>query len=117
MAGTEYGPVGVVDMSAYSPTQEYKYLNEVTEDGSTYRYIALAPSTGKPLPVHPATSTPYWRLTARAGRDGVDGQLLYPLIEVDWETGQFVLVIPDRYEGPTFEIDSATGMWEVVIDG
>ena len=124
MAGTGHGPLGVVDMGAHSLTQEYKYLHEVTEDGSTYRYIALAPSTGKPLPVHPATSTTYWRLTARAGRDGVDGvdgvdgkdgQLLYATFDIDDETGDLVMYTPDGYAGPQFVLNEETGDLEVHI--
>lgn len=61
-------PIGrmlVLHKGAYSGSTQYEFLDEVSYQGSTYRYINQTASSG-----HAPTDTNYWVLVAQKGVDG-----------------------------------------------
>ncbi|MEM8973615.1 MAG: hypothetical protein AAGD43_16270, partial [Pseudomonadota bacterium] len=60
-----------VHLGAYSAVTEYSYQDEVTYQGSTWRYRAgLSPSSGNVPPTLPTTSNTYWELVSQKGDAG-----------------------------------------------
>lgn len=54
----------------YSAVTEYSYNDEVTQSGSTWRYINATATTGNAPPTLPTTSNTYWLLSAQKGDAG-----------------------------------------------
>lgn len=62
----DLGKIMTIPRGAYSNVTSYEFLDEVTSEGSTYRYINSTPGAG-----HPLTDTTYWECIAHKGADGV----------------------------------------------
>ena len=73
MAIINAGSVGFVPRGAYNDATVYKFMDMVSENGSSYFYKNKTPSSG-----HPVTDTVYWDYIAIKGETGSDG--LSPVI-------------------------------------
>jgi len=69
----------------YSSITSYSYNDEVTNQGSTWRYVAATASAGNAPPTLPTESNSYWQLIARKGDAG------YANIVFDFDGGTSVL--------------------------
>jgi hypothetical protein len=49
------------------------------------------------------------------GDKGDTGNVMYATFDIDFDTGELVMTIPDGYTGPTFSINDETGELEVSI--
>lgn len=49
------------------------------------------------------------------GDKGDTGNVMYATFDIDFDTGELVMTIPDGYTGPTFSINNETGELEVSI--
>lgn len=49
------------------------------------------------------------------GAQGPIGNVMYATFDIDFDTGELVMTIPDGYTGPTFSINDETGELEVEI--
>lgn len=49
------------------------------------------------------------------GDKGDTGNVMYATFDIDFDTGELVMTIPDGYTGPTFAINNETGELEVSI--
>ena len=49
------------------------------------------------------------------GAQGPIGNVMYATFDIDFDTGELVMTIPDGYTGPTFSINDETGELEVSI--
>ena len=49
------------------------------------------------------------------GPQGPIGNVMYATFDIDFDTGELVMTIPDGYTGPTFSINNETGELEVSI--
>ena len=49
------------------------------------------------------------------GAQGPVGNVMYATFDIDFDTGELVMTIPDGYTGPTFSINDETGELEVSI--
>ena len=106
-------------MGAYNPANENKYGEWYTHEGGSYGYIYPTPSTGVPV-----TDTSHWQQIAEKGDKGAKGDtgeqgpignVMYATFDIDFDTGELVMTIPDGYTGPTFSINNETGELEVSI--
>ena len=54
-------------------------------------------------------------MKGNTGAQGPVGNVMYATFDIDFDTGELVMTIPDGYTGPTFAINDETGELEVSI--
>ena len=117
------GPYRLNPRGDYNPAADplYSLLDLVSDGGGSFVYINDTPSN------EPTSSASHWQQIAEKGDTGAQGpkgdtgaqgpvgNVMYATFDIDFDTGELVMTIPDGYTGPTFSINDETGELEVSI--
>ena len=95
MATTNLGAVGISAGGVYDSETVYKKYKVVSANGGSYMYINPTPAAGVPV-----TDTSHWQQIAEKGDKGDTGNVMYATFDIDFDTGELVMTIPDGYTGP-----------------
>ena len=100
------------------PVTDTSHWQQIAEKGDTGASITQAAFVGDDLVFTKDDAGTVALANAKpdlTGPQGPVGNVMYATFDIDFDTGELVMTIPDGYTGPTFSINDETGELEVSI--